>query len=233
MKISSVLEKARRSFTLRNSSIWVLLPCILSSGCGLFYTAFGNAVIKSREKEYLAAMNRGESRISFIAPTTEKFTIRKLALWPSPPYSVSLLIVPDLADKLGKIEVVSPATVGQILKSNLTSMAIAEMTTQEKFQAFKVVCDQTGADAVLVVNPINQQQSASYQNELNCMRYTTTPELFFAAKHSSILLTGVLDVKINSNVTSPEVQQMFTAALARQILDLTTKSEETVAEHKK
>jgi hypothetical protein len=161
--------------------------------------------------------------------------ITNIAVWPAakgqtvaggqqPSFSPAALA--EQLSGTGKFAVVTPLVVAQALESNSLSQFAQDMTESEELQAFKLVCEKTGADAVLCSTPADMKANAKFFTVSRATTTYGTVIQIYSARTGGIVWRDAAAVAVKQGSTAPdhaEMEKSFVAELAKRILQATAK----------
>lgn len=189
------------------------------------------------------ALSKSTYEVHLDTPTVEDTnalaSVNSIALWPEAKGQTAtgkdMVSNPLLAEQLakgGKMEIITPMSVTQVLRSNSLPQSLDEMMAKEKLQAFKVVCEQAGADALLCSSSSDMKDDSRFFTFKRASEtFTAQVQLYSKAKDDFIWQDNVIVVwKKGSTLPSDaEIQKSVAEALAKQLLIITGKKPAPVA----
>jgi hypothetical protein len=211
------------------SSIAVLTACVAAAVPML--VGYG-AVVGFAGYKWVQATTGGgklETQIDDTKLTAEERqelrSIKRLAVWPSPGKSSSVDFTEELTTQ-GRFAPVSPLRVSQAIKRAGASESVDQMTDRELKELSDVVCQETGADAVVVAR-VGATESNTNMFSLKSAEMVTTGTVMIIMRGRGlqpikIPIRLVLEVGSGKQQDDREINRLAGRAIAKRLGELST-----------
>ena len=162
----------------------------------------------------------------------------RIALWPESrgPDSAfgqgeTLVSAPMLSERLsGSLDTVTSRMVLQVLQSNSIPASLQDLTHRERLDACKILCDRTGADAVVCSSPPDMKVDSRYFTFKRATRtYAADLQAYSRAK-DDFVWEDMVTVTVKQGSTLPsntDIEHGVAEAVAGKLLELTGKKSVT------
>ena len=160
--------------------------------------------------------------------------INRIALWPESKGQASafnqgeaLVSAAMLSEHLSSsVDTVTARAVLQVLASNSMPLSLQDLTGKERLEACKLICDRTGADAVVCASPPDMKvDSRFFSLKRSSRTYGSDIQVYSRAK-DDVVWRDLLVVTVKQGSTEPsatDIEQAVAAALGDRLLELTGK----------
>lgn len=196
---------------------------LATSGCIVIPLAVaGYAVAK-----VTVANTKGKTIVTFakpaIADTNALLAVKSIAVWPKAMPGV--VADASLAEQLSPtFKVVTPMAVTQALGTTVAAQSLDEMTATEQKEAFRLVSDKTGADAVLSAVGMNEQTDLATFKLSHASTTRSFTLLIYSRSKDAIIWQDTFSTKVGMGANQEsvgEMQEEATKELVGQILEIT------------
>jgi len=210
------------NINLRRYGLLLVCGCVLIAlnGCFVPLVAVGGF----GAMKMVQGSMKSSFEVKFAAPTVENKDalagIHVIAIWPNAVSQSSTLIAEKL-EQSGKLKVVTPLEVGQVLQTNSIPRFMQDMTVEEKARVCQLVAEQTGADAVLYFSSASMRVDSRYFQFTRASNASDITAYIYSRQAKGIVWEDVVSIVVSQGstlVSNTETEQAFANQVADKIL---------------
>ncbi len=225
MNMVNMEELVMRTITLA----LLICVCVLLSGClaaipliqAASLAASGAVVVKGYRTS-----TGGSVSVAFPEETipqdkkTFLTNIKKLAIWPDSQIEVRIA---EVLQEAGQISVVTPGKTGVLIRKLELPKRIASMTKNEMILAFRTICDESGADALLTFKSLGGKTNMNMFSFSRTNHKSQYKMFIYSRTTDDIAYTEVAETTIEIGGSMPgqqEILQIYAKLFSERLLTL-------------